>query len=368
MIPLVDLRAQYDEVKSEIQKGWEETLRSMNLYLGPNVRGFEKDFSNYIGIKYCFGVDSGTDALFIALKSLGIGEGDEVILPSLTFFASPEAVVLAGAKPVFVDVNEFYTINPDEIESCITKKTKAIIPVHLYGVPSDMNPIIEIAERKGLSVIEDSAQAHGAEYFDGKEWKKVGSFGDASAFSFYLSKNLSALGEGGCVLTNREDIKEKLDIMRYHGQITKYEHKLIGMNSRLDELQAVVLRIKLRKLDKWNEKRVEIAEKYNEMLKDTPVHLPEIPDYAHPVWHLYVIRTEKRDELMKYLKDNGIGVGIHYPIPCHKQPGLSGIIDETRLPNTEKFAKEVLSLPVYPQMTDDNIEFVAEKIKNFFRR
>ncbi len=368
MIPLVDLRAQYEEVKEDIQKGWTSALDSMNLYLGPNVRGFEKDFSNYIGVKYGFGVDSGTDALYIGLKTLGIGEEDEVILPSFTFFASPEAVVLAGAKPVFVDIDEYYTINPDEIESHLTKRTKAIMPVHLYGVPANMNPILEIAERKGLSVIEDSAQAHGAEYFDGKEWKKAGSFGDVSAFSFYLSKNLSALGEGGCILTNREDIQKGIDIMRYHGQITKYEHKLIGMNSRLDELQAVVLRVKLEKLDKWNEKRGEIAEKYNEMLKDLPVQLPVIPDYAHPVWHLYVIRTERRDELMKYLKEQGIGVGIHYPIPCHKQPGLADIIDKTVLPNTERFAKEVLSLPIYPQMAEDKIEFVAETIKKFFRR
>jgi len=368
MIPLVDLRAQYEEVKEDIQKGWESALDSMNLYLGPNVRGFEEDFSNYIGVKYCFGVDSGTDALYIGLSALGIGKGDEVILPSFTFFASPEAVVLAGAKPVFADIDEYYTINPNEIESHLTKKTKAIMPVHLYGVPANMGSILNIAKRHNLSVIEDSAQAHGAEYSDGKEWKKAGALGDVSAFSFYLSKNLSALGEGGCILTNRDDIKEKIDIMRYHGQITKYEHKLIGMNSRLDELQAVVLRVKLKKLDDWNKKRVKIANIYTDILKDTPVQLPIIPDYAHPVWHLYVIRTERRDELMKYLREQGIGVGVHYPIPCHRQPGLSGIIDETTLPNTERFAKEVLSLPIYPQMTDDKVEFVAEKIKKFFGR
>jgi len=368
MIPLVDLRAQYEEVKSEIQKGWNLALENMNLYLGPNVKDFEKNFGDYIGVKYAFGVDSGTDALFIALKSLDIGNNDEVILPSFTFFATPESVVLAGAKPVFVDINEYYTMDVDKIESLITKNTKAIIPVHLYGISVNMKPVMDIAKNKGLFVIEDSAQSHGAEYFDGKEWKKTGAIGDVSAFSFYLSKNLSALGEGGCVLTNRNDIKEKIDIMRYHGQITKYEHKLIGMNSRLDELQAVVLIAKLKKLDSWNKKRREIADIYNEMLKDVPLHLPKIPDYTRPVWHLYVIRTEKRDALMEYLKKEGVGTGIHYPIPCHKQPGLDGIIDNTVLPKTEKFANEVLSLPLYPQMSEADVEFVVEKIKKFFRR
>ncbi len=380
-IKLVDIKSQYLEIKEDLFKEWEKIFDSMNLMLGPNVKAFEKEFANYSGKKFGVGVDSGTMAVFFALKSIGIGEGDSVFVPSFTFFATVEAVIYCGAKPIFVDIEEdTYTISFDYIENYIKKNStlkngklfdkktqtyiKAIVPVHLFGLPADMNRAKEISEKYSIHIVEDSAQAHGAE-FNGK---KAGSFGITSAFSFYFSKNLSALGEAGIVLTDDEEIYEKLKRLRIHGQSGRYEHIEIGYNSRLDEVQAVVLRLKLKKLDEWNEKREKIAKKYIEELREFPLKFQSQKEPRKSVWHLFTIRTEKRDELAEFLKENGIQIGIHYPIPVHKQKAIKSLgYQNVKLPVTEKISNEILSLPMHPHLNEDDILYIKEVIKKFFK-
>ncbi len=380
-IKLVDLKPQYEEIKDELWKEWEKIFNSMHLMLGPNMKAFEKEFAEYSGVKYGIGVDSGTAALFIALKSMGINENHAVIAPSFTFFATIEAIVQTGAHPILIDIDEKdYNISPSKIKEFIeentefdgenlfdkkSKKTiKAIIPVHLYGTPAEMDKIKDIAKRYNLLILEDCAQAHGAEF----EGEKVGSLGDAAAFSFYFSKNLSALGEAGIILTNNEEIREKASMLRVHGQKDKYTHQFIGYNSRLDEIQAVVLRLKLKKLDSWNQKRIELAEYYNERLKELPLFLPINFSHKKSVFHLYVIRTDRRDELKDFLSKNGVGTGIHYPIPSHLQPALKYLnYKKGDLPVSEKIADEILTLPMYPHLKEEDIEFIVDKIKEFFK-
>lgn len=362
-IPLVDLKAGYKPIRSQVLGAIEDVLEGMNLHLGPNVQALENEFASYIGTEYAVGVGSGTDAICIALRSAGIKTDDEVITTPHTFLATAEAIAHTGAAPVFVDIDPgTYNMDPSLIERKITKKTRAILPVHMYGQSADMNPILDMAQRHGLRVIEDACQAHGAEY-DGK---KCGSFGDAGCFSFYYTKNLGAYGEGGIITTDDPDLAEKARKYRTHGHSSKYEHIVMGYNSRLDEIQAAILRIRLKHLVEYNDARRNIAAKYNELLKDTPLILPREAGGRRHVYHLYVVRCKERDALQQYLADAGIGTGIHYKNPVHLQEACRRYgYKKGDFPFTENICDEILSLPMYPELKDEGIEYIAQKIKEF---
>ncbi|MGB9915118.1 MAG: DegT/DnrJ/EryC1/StrS family aminotransferase [Candidatus Bathyarchaeales archaeon] len=361
MIPFIDLKREYTEIKCEIDEAIRQVIKKGVFILGEETEKFEREFSSYIGVKYGIGVNSGSDALFLALKALGISTGDEVITVSHTFIATVDAITRNGATPVFVDINpETYCIDAEEIERKITKKTKAILPVHIYGHPSDMDQILEIAQAHDLHVVEDACQAHGAEY----KGKKVGSLSDASCFSFYPIKNLGAYGDGGIIATNNEELAAKLRMLRNYGQQQKYHHELIGINSRLDEIQAAMLRVKLKHLNEWNSKRRENAKIYNELLSEAKIITPAEKNAKH-VYHLYVIRCKERDLLKQYLLKNEIQTLIHYPIPVHKQKAYLNLSSRHQLPITEEICKEILSLPMFPQLTKKEIETVANAVINF---
>jgi len=365
-IPLVDLRAQYEPLQDEIRQAWDEALASMRLFLGPNVQAFEREFADYCGAGQAIGVSDGTTALHLALRACGIGAGDEVITVANTFIATVEAILLAGATPVFVDIDAVsHTMDVTKIEERITPRTRAILPVHLYGQCADMLAILEIARRNGLYVIEDACQAHGAE----ANGCKAGSMGDLAAFSFYYSKNLGALGEGGMVTAQDAELARRVRMMRDHGSEQRYYHDLLGWNGRLDELQAAVLRIKLRHLEAWNDMRHQHAEVYRQGLADLDVTPPaEIAGRRH-VYHLYVIRTREREALRNWLGERNISTGIHYPVPCHLQQVCSSLgYRPGSLPVTEQVVGEILSLPMYPELTEDQIVRVATEIARFFRR
>ena len=366
VIEFVDLKRQYQPLRGEIMPRIEQVLNGMNLFLGENVYRLEEEFASYCGTRHAVGVGSGTDALHLALRAVGVGPGDEVITVSHTFFATAEAIVLAGGRPVFVDIDpETYTMDPSLIEGAITPRTKAIVPVHLYGHPVDMDTVISISRKYGLSVVEDACQAHGAEY----KGVKAGSLGDAAAFSFYYSKNLGAYGEGGMVVTKDGEIAARVQMLRNHGAKERYQHDLVGMNARLDEVQAAVLRVKLPYLDGWNAARRTWADEYSRRLSDleevvTPVAQP----YAKHVFHLYVIRTPDRDRLQKWLKSHGVSTGIHYPVPVHLQEACSGFgYSPGSLPETEAAAREILSLPMFPELTIDEVEYVCQTIRGYVR-
>jgi len=363
-IPFVDLRKQYAPFKDEILSGISKVLDGMQLFLGENVQQLEKEFAQFCGAVHGIGVSDGTSALQIILRAMDIGPGDEVITVSHTFIATAEAIVLAGAKPVFVDIDpSTYLMDVSQIEAKITPRTKAILPVHLYGQTVDMDPLLEIASRHGLRVIEDACQAHGAEY----KGRKAGTLGDAAGFSFYYSKNLGGYGEGGFISTNDADLAAKMRKVRDHGSGVRYHHDLIGVNGRLDEIQAVVLRAKLPHLASWNEKRREHARLYNELLKGTSAVIPTENSGNTPVYHLYVIRTPKRDELQAFLKDQGVFTGIHYPIPVHLQKAMEFLgYKPGDLPVTEQAVTEILSLPMYAELSDDEISYTVRKINEFF--
>jgi dTDP-4-amino-4,6-dideoxygalactose transaminase len=363
-IPLVDLKAGFVSIKDEVMAALEKVFYDMNLYLGQNVIAFENEFASYCGTKYAVGVGSGTEAIHLALLSCGIGSGDEVITSPNTFFATVEAIVHTGAKPVFVDIDPgTYTINTSLIKETMNSKTKAIIPVHMYGQAADMEPILDISEKYGIIVIEDACQAHGALFKD----KKVGTMGIAGCFSFYYTKNLGCYGEGGMVITNDEKTYENIRLYRNHGHKSKYEHSLVGFNGRLDEIQAAILRIKLKYLDKYNEARRTIAQKYNALLRDTPLILPkESPNRRH-VYHLYVIREKERDNLQEYLSNAGISTGVHYKIPIHLQEACKHYGYKYRdFPEVEMACNEILSLPIYPELPRDSQSYIADKIKEFY--
>lgn len=359
-VPLIDLKAQFNPIKEEVFQEFEAVFESMYLFLGKNVQGLEKEFSEYSDSKFGIGVGSGTDALHLSLLACGVGPGDEVITTAYTFIATFEAIAYAGATPVFVDIDpDTYLIDPEAIEAAITEKTKAIIPVHVYGQMADMDPIMEIARKHDLRVIEDACQAHGATY----KGRKAGSIGDTGCFSFYFSKNLGGYGEGGLVTTNDEQLNEKIRLLRDHGSPRKYEHSEIGYNARLDELQAAILRIKLRHLDRYNELRRQHARLYDELLTDSGVITPVIADYGQSVYHLYVIRSKDRDALRQKLIDRQIGVAVHYPIGIHQQEVYLKHFDRHySLPVTESVSKEVLSLPMFPELTEEQIRYVAGSI------
>ena len=365
-IEFVDLKRQYEPLREEIMSRIDQVLAGMNLFLGENVQRLEEEFAKYCGTRYAVGVGSGTDALHLALRAMGIGPGDEVITVSHTFFATVEAILLSGARPVFVDIDPAtYTMDPSRVEAAITPRTKAIVPVHLYGHPADMDPIIAIGRRYGLSILEDACQAHGAEY----KGVKAGSLGDAAAFSFYYSKNLGAYGEGGMVVTKDQEIAVKVQMLRNHGSEERYRHALPGVNARLDEIQAAALRVKLPYLDSWNAARRTWAEEYSHRLADlegvvTPVAQP----HAKHVFHLYVIRTRERDRLQSFLKDRGVSTGIHYPVPVHLQEACADLgYSPGSLPETEAAVQEIVSLPMYPELTLDEVTYVCETIREFIR-
>jgi dTDP-4-amino-4,6-dideoxygalactose transaminase len=338
----------------------EEVLDSMHLFLGPNMQAFEEEFADYCGSRTCVCVGNGTDALHLALRAAGIGPGDEVITVAHTFFATTEAIVMTGATPVFIDIDpRTYLIDVTQIEARITCRTKAIVPVHLYGQMVDMDPIMTLAATHDLAVIEDAAQAHGAEY----KGRRAGSIGHLGCFSFYYSKNLGAYGEAGAVVTSSSELAEKLRLFRDHGSKQRYHHQEFGFNCRIDEIQAAVLRIKLRHLDQWNRLRRAHATAYEGLLSEAGVGLPVIaPDRTH-VYYVYVIRSAERDALQKTLADREIGTGIHFPIPVHLQPACKAFGYRTGdLPHTEQAAREVLSLPVYAELTKEQLEWVASGV------
>ncbi|CCJ34289.1 DegT/DnrJ/EryC1/StrS family aminotransferase [Caloramator australicus] len=362
-IQLLDLLAQYETIKDEIKEAVISTIESGHYILGSQVKKLEEDIAKYCGVKHGIGVANGTDALLLTLKAFGIGEGDEVITSPFTFFASAETISQAGAKPVFVDIDpDTYCIDVDRIEEKITERTKAIIPVHIFGQMVDMDRIMEIAKKHNLIVIEDACQAIGAEY----KGKKAGSIGHAACFSFFPTKNLGGYGDGGMVVTNDDAVAERIRMLRFHGSKVKYYHEILGYNSRLDELQAAILNVKFKYLDEWNRKRAEKAEIYNELLKDTSCKLPVARDYNKHIYHLYIIQHEKRDELIKYLKDNGVATGIYYPVPLHLQNVYKDLgYKEGDLPNAEYASKRTFAIPLYPELTLEQQKYVAEKIKEF---
>ncbi len=364
-IPLVDLHAQYVPLKDEIFAGMEKVFESMHLFLGENVQALEKEFAEFCGAKYGLGVSDGTAALQILLRAMGIGPGDEVITVSHTFIATAEAIVLAGATPVFVDIAEdTLLMDVSKVEEKITPRTKAILPVHLYGQMVDMDPLLKIAARHGVKVIEDSAQAHGATY----KACRAGSLSDGSGFSFYYSKNLGALGEGGFITTSDPEIYRKARMIRDHGSERRYYHDEIGFNGRLDEIQAVVLRAKLPHLMEYNQLRRQHAMRYQELFAGTPVITPiEKPENQH-IYHMYVVQVPRRDELQAYLKECGIGTGIHYPVPIHLQNSMKSYGGKKGdFPVTEKVVDRILSLPLYPELTDEAIQTVAASVKEFYK-
>jgi len=361
VIKLVDLQRQYQPLKEEVLAAIAGVLDGMNLFLGENVYHLERDFARFCQTKYAIGVGSGTDGLTLALRACGIKPGDEVITAPNTFFATVEAIVTVGAKPVFVDIDpDTYTIDPRLIEIAITGRTKALIPVHLYGHPADMQPIMAIARKHGLKVIEDACQAHGAEY----RGQRAGSFGDAAVFSFYYSKNLGAYGEGGMVVTNDREVATKLQMLRNHGSPERYRHSIIGVNSRLDEIQAAILRLKLNYLEQWNMKRRSLAIEYTRRLSEVPdVGLPiERPGSRH-VYHLYVIQVPRRDQLQQWLSRHGIETGIHYPLPAHLQEACADLgYKRGSFAVSEKAAEQILSLPMHPDLTIDDVAYVCQTL------
>ena len=364
MIPFVDLKAQYNSIKDEIDEAIQNVLNNTSFIMGKELKEFEKEFAQFCNIKYAIGVANGSDALILALKSCGISEGDEVITVPNTFIATTEAITHVGGKIVFVDIDpKTYTIDVSRIEEKITDKTKAIIPVHFYGQSADMDPIIKLSRKYNLKIIEDAAQAHGAEY----KGKKVGSLGDIGCFSFYPAKNLGAYGDAGMITTNNEEIAKKLKLLRNHGRITKkYEHEIEGYSSRLDNLQAAILRVKLRHLSKWNNMRRKNAKKYNKLLSNIDGIIPPYEaDYAKHVYHLYVIRVGERDILREELKSEGVATGIHYPIPLHLQPAYKYLgYKEGDFPVTEGCSQKILSLPMYAELSGEQINEIVYSIKS----
>jgi dTDP-4-amino-4,6-dideoxygalactose transaminase len=365
VIPFLDLKAQYLSIKNEIDDAIARVLESCHFVLGEEVESFEREFASYCGTQYALGVNSGTSALHLALLAGGIKPGDEVITVSFTFVATAAAICYAGARPVFVDVAEgSYTMDPAQIERAITSRTKAIIPVHLYGQCADMEPILEIARRHQLLVIEDAAQAHGAEY----KGRPAGSFGDLACFSFYPGKNLGAVGEGGAVATNNSDYVEKIKVLRDQGQSRKYHHEVVGYNYRLEGIQGAVLRVKLRHLDAWNAARREHASTYRKLLRDAGVRLLEEKTYGKPVYHIFPVFSAARDRLQQHLTSNAIATGIHYPIPVHMQPAFSDQGNTNgSLPQSERASKETLSLPMFAELSDDAISSIACAVCEFDR-
>jgi dTDP-4-amino-4,6-dideoxygalactose transaminase len=365
MIPFVDLKAQYEAIRGEVNAAVLGVLESAQFVLGPEVEAFESEFAAYCGARHCVAVNSGTSALHLALLAAGVRPGDEVVTVSHTFVATAAAARYAGARPVFVDIDpKTCLIDPERIESAVTERTRAVLPVHLYGRCADMDAITAVARRRNLAVIEDAAQAHGAEY----RGRRAGSLAPLACFSFYPGKNLGAYGEGGAVTTDSDEHAQLLRELRDHGQSRKYRHDRLGYNYRLEAVQGAVLRVKLRRLDRWNGARRAHAAEYRKLLADAPgVRLLEDADYENvPVHHIFPVFTPRRDELAEHLKREGVGTGIHYPVPVHLQKAFADLgAPAGALPETERAARETLSLPMYPELTREAIARVAEAVRRF---
>lgn len=363
-VPQIDLWAHHKPLMEEFKQALERVVRAGDFILGGEEKEFEQECASYLGVKHAIGVGNGTDALAICLRTLDVEPGDEIITSPFTFIATAEVIAALGAKPVFVDIKpDTYNINPEKIETAITKKTKVILPVHLYGQAAEMEPLLAIAKKHNLKVLEDAAQAFGSTYKD----RKVCGLGDLTIFSFFPTKNLGALGDGGLITTNNAELYEKCRLIRVHGAPKKYYHTLIGQNSRLDTLQAAFLRIKLKHLDEYNSARAKNAETYNRELKDI-VKTPTVHPDSNHIFHQYTIRTSERDALIEHLKQAEIGTGVHYPYPLHRQPVMEYLgLGEGSFPESEAAAREVISLPCYPEMTAEQLTFVIAKIKEFFK-
>lgn len=366
-IPLVDLHAQYESIKPEIDAAIQRTIEKTAFILGPEAKQFEQHFAEFCGAKHAIGLDSGTAALHLAMIALGIGAGDEVITTAHTFVATCEPVSLVGARPVFVDIDPHtYNMDPAKLEAAITPNTKAIIPVHLYGQPAEMDAILEVARQHNIPVIEDAAQAHGATYRN----RKIGTLAEMACFSFYPGKNLGAYGDAGALVTNSDELNQKIRMLRDHGRTSKYEHEITGYGYRLDGIQGAILDAKLNHLADWNAARRSHADYYTELLAnlDDSIVTPYEPPHLRSVYHLYVIRTRNRDQLIQHLKANDIEAGIHYPVPLHLQPVYKNLgYKKGDFPETEQAAAEILSLPLYPELTHTQIDHIVETMRNFYR-
>jgi dTDP-4-amino-4,6-dideoxygalactose transaminase len=364
-IQFVDLKAQYETIKNEIDSAIKEVVSETAFIGGQRVTKFEESFAKFCGVKHCVGVGNGTDAIFIALKTLGIGAGDEVITVANSFIATSEAITQTGARVVFVDIDpKTYNLDTSKIESKITLRTKAIIPVHLYGQPADMDPIIALAKKHGLRIIEDCAQAHGAVY----KGKTIGSIGDMACFSFYPGKNLGAYGDAGALVSSDDVLARRARMFANHGRVDKYDHEMEGINSRLDGLQAAILAVKLKHLDAWSDARRKNAYLYNKYLKGTDLITPWEMENVKAVYHLYIVRTKKeqRQKLQDYLKSKGIATGIHYPIALPNLKAYSYLKhNKNDFPEATKASGEIMSLPMYPELSDSQIQYIAEAVKEF---
>jgi dTDP-4-amino-4,6-dideoxygalactose transaminase len=362
LIPFLDLKAQYRQIKPEVDAAVARAIESTQFVLGPEVAGFEERFAGYCDAGHCYALNSGTSALHLALLAAGIGPGDEVITVSMTFVATTAAVLYSGAKPVFVDVDPVtWTMDPALIEAAITPRTKAILPVHLHGLMADMDPIMAIARRHGLVVIEDAAQAHGAEY----KGRRAGSIGDLGCFSFYPGKNLGAFGEGGAVVTSRADFGRAISLLRDWGQEAKYNHVVAGYNYRMDGIQGAVLNVKMNHIEAWTEARRSIAAHYDRLLASFPSARPQPPAHSRHVYHVYAVRLPQRDAVLNALQQAGIGVGIHYPVPVHLQKAYAALgYRAGDFPVTERLAREFLSLPIYPELRLEQAAEVVTQLEN----
>jgi dTDP-4-amino-4,6-dideoxygalactose transaminase len=371
-VPFLDLKIQYRSIKQEIDPAIQNILDNTAFVLGKAVADFEAEFAKAHGVKHCLAVSSGTDGNHLALWALGVKADDEVIIPANTFIATAWGATLCGAKPVFVDCEpDSYNIDPTKVEAAITSKTKAIVAVHLYGQPADLDPLREIAKRHKIYLVEDCAQSHFAEY----KGKRVGGLSDTASFSFYPGKNLGAYGEGGAATTNNDDVALKFKMLRDHGAVQKYNHEMLGHNYRMEGIQGAVLGVKLKHLDNWTDGRRRAAKKYNEFLNNlSDITLPKEMPYSKHVYHLFVIKvneggSKRRDELAKYLNDNGVSTGLHYPIPLHLQPCFKDLgYKHGDFPISENIAECGLSLPMYPELSDEQIEYVSSMIKKFFSK
>ncbi|MGP4078984.1 DegT/DnrJ/EryC1/StrS family aminotransferase [Pseudalkalibacillus sp. R45] len=368
-VPMLDLSRQYESLKDEMLSTLDEVMTSTRFILGDNVKQLEKSVADYSNVQYGIGVANGSDALHIALQACGVTTGDEVITTPFTFFATAGAIARTGATPVFVDIDPVtFNIDPSKIEAAITDKTKAIMPVHLYGQCADMDPIIEIAEKHNIYIVEDAAQSIGSSY----KGRTSGQLGDAACYSFFPTKNLGAYGDAGMIVTDNEELAERMSVIRVHGSKPKYHHHILGYNSRLDEMQAAILNVKFPHLNEWSEQRRDNAENYTKLLKELlpeEVTVPVEEENRYHVFHQYTIRVSKRDELQGFLKENGVATMIYYPLPLHVQPVFKELgYKEGDFPEAEKAAKEALSLPMFPELTTEQQTYVVEMMAKFYKK
>jgi dTDP-4-amino-4,6-dideoxygalactose transaminase len=363
-VPYLNLKAQQRPIRAELDAAIARALDNCSFCLGPDVAQFEKDFAKFCGAEHCVAMNSGTSALHVAMRLLGVGPGDEVITTPYTFIATSWAISYCGAKPVYVDIEDAtFNLDPALVESAITPRTKAVLPVHLYGLPCDLDVLLAICRRHKLPLVEDACQAHGAKY----RGQAIGTFGEISCFSFYPAKNLGAAGEGGALVTNNSEFAARARALREHGSRERYHHDEIGFNYRMEGIQGAVLGVKLKHLEQWQAGRRRVAKRYHELLAGTPLRLPIEPDYAESAWHLYTVRHPRRDELKAHLDANGIGSAVHYPMPLHLQKAYAGLGHQTGdFPVAERASREVISLPMYAELTDEHQQRVASVIASFY--